>query len=92
MCPLRSNPSCPALLFEDVHAGVDPGVLLSSALATAVQSCREALMSCIMAVRRDGGMREECGVETRSLPAPRCCAAHTLGFNAEPPAACTQHI
>lgn len=50
-------------------------LMLHSALATAVQSCREALMSCIMGVHRDGGMREEWGAETRSLPCAGLCFA-----------------
>lgn len=79
MSPLSKNPClrCCAGIYKVGGSRV----LLSSALTTAVRGCREALMSCIMGVRRDAGMEGKSeGAETRSLPcAALRCAAQTVG-------------
>lgn len=92
----------PELLFGDTEGGEDPGCC--SALATAVRGCREALMSCIMGVRRDAGMggggggdegRERARGRNQILaPALHCTVLLRLWVkvNVEPPAACILHI
>lgn len=85
------------MLFERIKGGDGSWVLLSSTLATAVRGCREALMSCIMGVRRDGRMEgwgKSEGPKPDPCPSLRFAALLRLWakVNVEPPAACVLRI